>query len=273
MQTNPSGWAICWIRRVHLAQLGNTKQYEVDNLKVTVVIPTYNEAENIPKMVSALFALPIPDFNILIVDDMSPDGTGDVAEKLGSQNGGRVSVLRRPGKMGLGTAYLDGFRRALNQDAQVVVQMDADFSHPPQKVIELVDALQNCDVAMGSRYIAGGKLDDSWPVWRKALSSFGNTYARTILGMSVRDVTGGFKAWRRDTLLAMPLDKVRSNGYAFQIEMAYVAARLGYKLCEIPIFFADRRCGQSKMSTKIQVEAAVRVWQLLFQYRNLHKLK
>jgi dolichol-phosphate mannosyltransferase len=244
----------------------------VDDLKLTVVIPTFNEAENLPKMVSALFALPIPDFHVLIVDDNSPDGTGDVAEKLGGQNGGRVSVLRRPGKMGLGTAYLDGFRQALNQGAQVVVQMDADFSHPPQKVIELVDALQNCDVAMGSRYVTGGRLDDRWPLWRRALSTFGNTYARTILGMSVRDVTSGFRAWRRDTLLAMPLDRVRSNGYAFQVEMAYVAARLGFKLFEIPIYFADRRWGESKMSMKIQIEAAIRVWQLLFQYRHLHKL-
>jgi dolichol-phosphate mannosyltransferase len=246
---------------------------EVNDLQLTVVIPTYNEAENLPKLVSALFALPIPDFHILFVDDNSPDGTGDLAEKLGGQNGGRVSVLRRPGKMGLGTAYLDGFRQALNQVAQIVVQMDADFSHPPEKVVELVDALQNCDVAIGSRYIAGGKLDDRWPLWRKALSTFGNTYARTILGMSVCDVTAGFRAWRRDTLLAMPLNQVRSNGYAFQVEMAYVASRLGFKLCEIPIFFADRRWGQSKMSTKIQVEAAVRVWQLLVQYRHLHKVR
>ena len=238
-------------------------------MQLTVVIPTYNEAENLPTLVSALFALSIDDLSLLFVDDHSPDGTGDLAEQLGAQNGGRISVLRRPGKMGLGTAYLEGFRQALNQGAQVVVQMDADFSHPPQKIRELIDVLKNCDVAMGSRYIEGGKLDERWPVWRKGLSSFGNVYARTILNMPVRDVTGGFRAWRRETLLGMPLAQVRSNGYAFQVEMAYIACRLGYSFREIPIYFADRHWGQSKMSLKIQIEAAIRVWQLLYQYRHL----
>ncbi len=242
-------------------------------MHVTVVIPTYNEAENLPTLVSALFALPIADLNLLFVDDHSPDGTGDLAEQLSVQHGGRISVLRRPGKMGLGTAYLDGFRQALNQGAQVVVQMDADFSHPPQIVGELIDVLKNCDVAMGSRYINGGKLDERWPLWRKGLSSFGNIYARTILRMPVRDVTGGFRAWRRETLLGMPLDQVRSNGYAFQVEMAYIACRLGYSFCEIPIYFEDRHRGQSKMSMKIQIEAAIRVWQLLYQYRYLRAVR
>jgi dolichol-phosphate mannosyltransferase len=236
--------------------------YEVVNLQLTVVIPTYNEAENLPDLVSALFALPFPDFRLLFVDDHSPDGTGDLAEQLSAQNGGRISVLRRPGKMGLGTAYLDGFHQAL-------VQMDADFSHPPYKVVELVDALECCDVAMGSRYIAGGKVDDRWPIWRKGLSSFGNIYARFILRTPVRDITGGFRAWRRDTLLGMPLQQVRSNGYAFQVEMAFLACRLGFKFTEIPIYFADRHWGESKMSLRIQIEAAIRVWQLLYQYRHL----
>lgn len=238
-------------------------------MQLTVVIPTYNEAENLPTLVSALFALPLADFSLLFVDDHSPDGTGDLAEQLSAQNDGRISVLRRPGKQGLGTAYLDGFRQALNQGAQVVVQMDADFSHPPQKVVELIEVLKSCDVAMGSRYVYGGKLDERWPLWRKGLSSFGNIYACTRLNMQVRDVTGGFRAWRRETLLGMPLDQVRSNGYAFQVEMAYIAYRLGYSFREVPIYFADRHWGQSKMSMKIQVEAAIRVWQLLYQYRHL----
>lgn len=242
-------------------------------MHLVIVIPTYNEAENLPRLVSALFALSLPDSCLLIVDDNSPDGTADLAEALGSENGGRVGVLRRPGKKGLGTAYLDGFRHALGLGAQVVVQMDADFSHPPEKVVELLDTLTHCDVAMGSRYVPGGSLDDRWPLWRKGLSSFGNIYARTILGMPVRDATGGFRAWRRDTLLAMPLEHVRSNGYAFQVEMAYIACRLGFKFLEIPIFFADRRWGQSKMSMKIQLEAAVRCWQLLYEYRNLHAVR
>jgi dolichol-phosphate mannosyltransferase len=242
-------------------------------LPLTIVIPTYNEAENLPKLVSALFALPIPDFELLFVDDHSPDGTGDLAEQLSPQNGGRISVLRRPGKMGLGTAYLAGFSLALDQGAQVVVQMDADFSHAPQKVVDLLDALNYCDVAMGSRYVDGGRLDDRWPLWRKGLSGFGNVYARSILRMPVRDVTGGFRAWRRETLLAMPLDQVRSNGYAFQVEMAYLAYRLGFKFHEIPIFFADRHWGQSKMSIRIQIEAAFRVWQLLYHYRHLRPIR
>jgi dolichol-phosphate mannosyltransferase len=242
-------------------------------LQLTIVIPTYNEAENLPKLVSALFALPIPDFHLLFVDDHSPDGTADIAEQLSAQNGGRISVLRRPGKMGLGTAYLDGFRQALEKGAQIVVQMDADFSHPPEKVVELIDALNFCDVAMGSRYIPGGKLDDRWPFWRKSLSGFGNIYARSILCVPVQDVTGGFRAWKRGTLLAMPLDQVRSNGYAFQVEMAFLACRLGFNIREIPIFFADRHWGQSKMSIRIQIEAAFRVWQLLYQYRHLRSVR
>lgn len=235
-----------------------------------IVIPTYNEAENLPKLVSALFALPLPDLNLLVVDDNSPDGTGDLAEQLGKDNCGRVSVLRRPGKLGLGSAYLQGFSLALERGAQVIVQMDADFSHPPEKILGLIEALEGCDVALGSRYVKGGKLDETWPLWRKGLSSFGNIYARGILGVPVQDITGGFRAWRSTTLQQMPLNQVRSNGYAFQVEMAYIAYRLGFKFQEIPIFFADRHWGQSKMSTRIQIEAAIRVWQLLYQYRALH---
>ncbi len=240
-------------------------------MQLTIVIPTYNEAENLPKLVSALFALPLPETSILFVDDNSPDGTAELAEQLSAQNDGRISVLRRPGKMGLGTAYVDGFRMAIKRGAQYVVQMDADFSHPPHKVIELVEALKDFDVVSGSRYVAGGKLDERWPLWRKGLSSFGNIYARSILRLKVRDVTAGFRAWRRETLLGMPLEQVRSNGYAFQVEMAYIACRLGYRFHEIPIYFADRRWGQSKMSMKIQVEAAIRVWQLIYQYRHLRR--
>jgi dolichol-phosphate mannosyltransferase len=207
----------------------------------------------------------------LVVDDNSPDGTGQIAEDLAAQHSGCVSVLHRSGKLGLGTAYINGFRRALDENAEAIVQMDADFSHPPEKIIELLKALQTCDVAMGSRYIDGGSVDERWPFWRKGLSAFGNIYARIILGLPVHDATGGFKAWRRGTLLGMPLERVRSNGYAFQVEMAYLAHSLGYSFREVPFYFADRRWGHSKMSFQIQREAAVRVWQMRVEYRDLKR--
>jgi dolichol-phosphate mannosyltransferase len=241
-------------------------------VQLTVVIPTYNEAENLPKLVSALFDLPL-DLSLLVVDDNSPDGTGQLVEKLGQENPERISLLHRAGKLGLGTAYIAGFGKALQDGAQAIGQMDADFSHPPEKLVELMAALEDCDVALGSRYVKGGNVDERWPFWRKGLSAFGNLYSRAILGIPVRDATGGFKIWRRNTLLGMPLEKIQSNGYAFQVEMIYVACRLGFTFKEIPFYFADRRWGQSKMSFHIQREAAVRVWQMLFRYRHLKKVK
>jgi dolichol-phosphate mannosyltransferase len=233
------------------------------------VIPTYNEAENLPKLVSALFSLPIPGLNILVVDDNSPDGTGEVADALAQSQPGKFSVLHRPRKMGLGTAYIDGFQKVLADGALAVAQMDADFSHPPELLVELMAVLEHYDVAMGSRYVPGGSVDRNWPFWRKGLSSFGNFYARFILGMSVRDTTGGYRVWRREALLRMPLSRIRSNGYAFQVEMAYIACKLGYRINEIPFYFADRKWGHSKMSFRIQREAAIRVWQLPNEYREL----
>lgn len=239
-------------------------------MNITFVIPTFNEAENIPKLFSAIFALPIPDLKILVVDDNSPDGTGALAEALSVQYDRRVSVLHRPGKMGLGTAYIAGFRHALQHGAQAIGQMDADFSHPVAKICDLVAALETYDIAIGSRYVPGGSLDENWPLWRKGLSAFGNFYARTILNMPNRDVTGGFRLWRREVLSNLPLERVRSNGYVFQVEMAYISHRLGYVTREVPIHFADRRWGKSKMNFRIQAEAAVRVWQLALLYQDLH---
>lgn len=238
-------------------------------MQLTIVIPTYNEAENLPKLVSALFSLPLEAPRLLIVDDHSPDGTGQLAETLASEHAGQMSVLHRAGKLGLGTAYIHGFRQALAQGAEAIAQMDADFSHPPEKLPELLQALQTCSVALGSRYVPGGSVDLRWPVWRKSLSAFGNFYARTILGFPVRDATGGFRIWSREALNHMPLERVRSNGYAFQIEMTYLAHRLGFSFHEIPIYFADRRWGHSKMSLRIQIEAALRVWQIRLEYRDI----
>ena len=241
-------------------------------MNLRIVIPTYNEAQNLPRLVSALFELPLPDLHLLIVDDNSPDGTGKLADEFAQTHPGKVDVIHRAGKLGLGSAYINGFRWSLEHGAEAIGQMDADFSHPLDKIPVLAESLQKYDVAIGSRYVAGGRLDERWPFWRKALSSFGNVYARAILNLPIRDVTGGFKLWRRETLAGMPLERIKSNGYVFQVEMNYVASRLGFTFTEIPIYFADRRWGKSKMSFRIQAEAAVRVWKLLSLYPDLPHL-
>lgn len=237
-------------------------------MRTTVVIPTYNEAENLPALVQALLSLPVGDLRVLVVDDASPDGTGELAEALSRQEPQRVQVLHRPAKLGLGTAYIAGFRQALADGADVIVQMDADFSHSPEDIPRLLEALADCDVAVGSRYVAGGRLDERWSWWRFLLSWWANSvYARFILGLKVRDATAGFKAWRRSALEAIDLEAIRSNGYVFQVEMAYVAQRLGLRVREIPIYFEDRRIGRSKMSVPIKLEAAWRVWDIRRRHR------
>lgn len=240
---------------------------------ITVVIPTYNEAENLPKLMSALFSLPLSGLQVLIVDDNSPDGTGKLAEELSGEYNGRIEVLHRAGKLGLGTAYITGFKHALAAGADLLAQMDADFSHPTEKLVEMVKAAADADVVIGSRYVPGGKLDERWSIWRKMLSGWGNFYARTILGLPMRDVTGGFRLWKRQVLETMPLDRVRSSGYGFQVEMAYIASRLGFSFAEIPIYFADRQWGKSKMSFGIQIEAAIRVWKMLWEYHDLRPIE
>ncbi|MEW6568171.1 MAG: polyprenol monophosphomannose synthase [Chloroflexota bacterium] len=237
--------------------------------QLTVIIPTYNEAENLQPLTAELWALPIDDLRVLIVDDDSPDGTGRLADELATRNPGRMGVIHRQGKLGLGTAYITGFREALAQGAQAVAQMDADFSHRPGYLPGFLEALETYDAVFGSRYVAGGQLDERWGAGRVLLSWFGNAYARTILGLSVRDATGGFRLWRRETLLGMPLERILSNGYVFQVEMAFVARRLGYHIQELPIYFEDRRIGKSKMSFRIQAEASLRVWQVLLAHRHL----
>ncbi|MEW6401015.1 MAG: polyprenol monophosphomannose synthase [Chloroflexota bacterium] len=239
-------------------------------MKITIVTPTYNEAENLPKLVSALFTLPL-DLHVLIVDDNSPDGTGQVADDLAQTYPGRVSVLHRAGKLGLGTAYLEGFAKVLEEGTDAVVQMDADFSHDPKVLVEMAKRLESADLVTGSRYVRGGSVDERWPLWRKGLSAFANFYARTILGLPLRDVTTGYRLWRREALMKMPLDRIKSSGYIFLVEMAYLAHALGLKIAESPIYFSDRRWGKSKMSFKIQMEAALRVWQVRWHYRDLRK--
>ncbi len=240
-------------------------------MRITVVTPTYNEAENLPKLVSALFALPL-DLHVLVVDDNSPDGTGRIAEELAITYSGRMKVMHRPGKMGLRSAYLNGFQKVLGEGAQAVVQMDADFSHDPSVLVEMTKLLATYDLVLGSRYIPGGSVDVNWPAWRKGLSAFGNIYARTILNMSLHDVTTGYRVWKRETLLQMPLEHIQSSGYVFQVEMAYLADSLEFKIAEFPIYFSDRRWGKSKISLKIQLEAAIRVWQVWWGYRDLRNV-
>jgi dolichol-phosphate mannosyltransferase len=239
-------------------------------MKTIVVIPTYNEADNVRPLVATLWALPVADLSVLIVDDNSPDRTADIAEELARHHPGQIEVLRRPGKMGLGTAYKDGFRRALEQGAEAIVQMDADFSHSPSYIPQMLDRLSEYDVVVGSRYVPGGRLDERWSVWRYLLSWWANAvYTRLILRTRTRDTTAGFKAWRRETLLGIDLNRIHSNGYDFQVEMAYVTERLGYRVLEIPIYFEDRRIGRSKMSMPVKIESALRVWDILWRHRRL----
>jgi len=239
-------------------------------LQIGIIIPTYNEAENLPKLVSTLFLLPL-DLRLVIVDDNSPDGTGSVADRLAADDA-RIRVLHREGKLGLRSAYITGIHLALDEGAQAVLQMDADFSHDPARIPDMAAQLANYDLVLGSRYVPGGSVDRQWPAWRRGLSAFANFYARSILGMRLHDVTTGFRLWRRETLLGMPLDQIRSNGYVFLVEMVYLADCLEYRIGEVPIYFADRRWGQSKMSVRIQVEAAFRVWQVWSGNRRLRRL-
>jgi dolichol-phosphate mannosyltransferase len=238
--------------------------------KIMVVLPTYNEAENLPLMVEALLALPVENLNMLVVDDRSPDGTGQIADDLAEKHRGIINVLHRSNKEGLGAAYMAGFKKALGLDADYIIQMDCDFSHQPRYLPAMIKAAETADLVLGSRYVRGGGVDESWSFTRKALSWFANrVYTRTLLNMPVNDATGGFKLWRRETLIGLNLDRVRSNGYVFQVEMTYIAHRLGFRVAEIPIYFPDRERGHSKMDTNIAVEAALRTWQVMFRHHNL----
>lgn len=238
-------------------------------MKTTVVLPTYNEAENIGPMIAALLGLGLPDLTVLVVDDASPDGTGEIADHLAAERPGRVAVLHRTGPRGLGWAYIDGFRSALADDAKVIVQMDCDFSHNPADVPRLLAPIPEYDLVIGSRYIKGGSTAQDWGWERKLLSAWANFYARTILGLRIRDVTSGFRAWKRETLEGIGLDRIRSQGYILQVEMAHLCERMGFRILEVPIRFEERRRGMSKMSLLVQIEAALRVWQVRWRHGRL----
>jgi dolichol-phosphate mannosyltransferase len=228
-----------------------------------LVLPTYNEAGNIERFVEAVRAVLPPSARILIVDDNSPDGTGEIADRLAAAEPS-VSVLHRPHKEGLGPAYIAGFRRALAEGAELVVEMDSDFSHDPSHLAALLAATEQADLAIGSRYVAGGGVED-WGVVRRAISRGGSTYARFVLGLRVKDLTAGFKCFRREVLEALDLDAIESRGYAFQVEITYRTIQQGFKVIEVPIIFRDRLVGSSKIDRSVITEALWRVPLLRFR--------
>jgi dolichol-phosphate mannosyltransferase len=225
--------------------------------RTTVCLPTYDERENLEPMVRALSGVLGPEDRVLVIDDSSPDGTGAIADRLAAELDW-VDVLHRPRKEGLGRAYLDGFRRALADGAELVLELDCDFSHDPADVPRLLQASEGADLVLGSRYVRGGGTQN-WGLLRRAISRWGSLYAQVLLGLHVRDLTGGFKCYRREVLETIDLDAIRSRGYAFQIETTYRAVRAGFRVVEIPIRFTDRQVGGSKMSRSIVLEA---IWKV-----------
>lgn len=228
--------------------------------KTLVIVPTYNERENIELLLDTVFGLQVPGLAVLIVDDNSPDQTAEIVRRLMQQNPA-LFMLERPGKLGLGTAYIAGFKYALENGYDYIFEMDADLSHNPKEIPNFLEMIEDADLVIGSRYLKGVNVIN-WPLARLALSVFASQYTRIITGMPISDCTGGFKCFRRKVLEQIPLDEVRSNGYAFQIEMNFKAWKRGFKIRELPIIFTDRTVGKSKMSRKIMFEAAYMVWKL-----------
>ena len=234
--------------------------------KIVVVVPTYNERENLPVLAGQLADLNLPGLEMLVVDDNSPDGTGDIADDLAKESPERVGVLHRTVKDGLGRAYIAGITRALDEGADIVIQMDADLSHPASVIPTMVEMLRTTEagVVIGSRYVPGGSAAAEWGWHRRALSAFANVYVNAILRLHVKDATAGFKAWKADTLRWIDVASIQSNGYSFQVEMNYRTVKRGLKIAETPIRFEERTEGVSKMSLKVQLESALMPWKLLF---------
>ena len=228
--------------------------------KKLLIIPTYNERENIQKVLDIVFELGIPDLDVLIIDDNSPDGTADVVKAYQKSNP-HVKLIERPGKLGLGTAYIVGFKYALQHGYDFIFEMDADLSHDPKDIPRFLDAIKDADLVIGSRYLRGVNVIN-WPLRRLFLSVMANKYTKIVTGLPLEDSTGGFKCFRRQVLEAIPLDEIHSNGYAFQIELNFKAWKRGFRIKEIPIIFYDRTAGKSKMSKTIIFEAAFLVWKL-----------
>ncbi len=238
--------------------------------RITVVVPTYNERHNLPLLLDQLLALPLPDLHVIVVDDSSPDGTGELADKIAAQWPERIAVVHRTAKDGLGRAYVAGMTRALEDGAGTVIQMDADLSHAPSAIPVMVARLLDSDagVVIGSRYVREGRTAPDWPWYRKALSIWANMYVNAILNLGVKDATAGFKAWKGSTLRAIDLLSIQSNGYSFQVEMNFRTIRAGMGIAEVPISFSERAEGVSKMSLKVQLESARTPWRLRFRERS-----
>lgn len=227
-------------------------------MRALIVVPTYNEIENLQPLTDAITKVTSPEVEVLIVDDGSPDGTGQLADELAAKNS-RIHVLHRPKKMGLGTAYVNGFKWGLEKGFDALIEMDADFSHNPRYLPTMLASLSSSDVVIGSRYVKGGGTVN-WGIGRKILSMGGGIYSRLILGAPIRDFTGGFNGWKRKVLEAVDIPTLRSDGYSFQIELKFRAFLKGFKIVEFPIVFEDRKVGKSKMNRRIVIEALGRVW-------------
>ena len=225
-----------------------------------VIVPTFNERANLPVLTQALMAY--PNVSMLVVDDQSPDGTGALADDLARQFPGRIEVMHRTSHPGLGRSYVDGIRAVLNRPVDVICQMDSDLSHDPRHLPALIAASEHADVAIGSRYIPGGAIEN-WPLRRRALSRFANAYIRTITRLSPHDCTSGYRCWRREALAALPLDQFGADGYSFLVEMLFAASAAGLTFAEVPITFVERRLGESKLSRAVLVESAITPWRLV----------
>lgn len=223
------------------------------------MIPTFNERENLPILISQL--MQIPAVRVLVVDDSSPDGTGQVADGLAAKFSGRIDVLHRTERRGLGSAYIEGMQRALKTDTDLVAQMDADLSHDVRYLPDLIAATAGADLVIGSRYVPGGGVSN-WPIHRRLLSRFANIYVRIVTGLRIEDATAGYRCWRRDTLLALPLSTLQSSGYSFQVEMAWETVERGLRVVEVPIVFVERTQGRSKLNRSVMLESALVPWRL-----------
>ena len=223
-------------------------------------MPTYNERANLPVLVAGLMAH--PNVRVMVVDDQSPDGTGELADQLAREHPGRIEVMHRTARRGLGRSYIDGIKKAVHEPVDVICQMDADLSHDPAHLPDLIAATDRADVVIGSRYVAGGEIRN-WPMRRRLLSRFANMYIRSITRLSARDCTSGYRCWRRETLASLPLDRFISDGYSFLVEMLFVAARRGALIGEVPITFVERREGESKLSRAVLFESAITPWRLI----------
>jgi dolichol-phosphate mannosyltransferase len=230
------------------------------SLSALVIVPTYNERKNIPVLVAGLMAH--QGVRVLVVDDQSPDGTGEVAEALAREYPGRVEVMHRTGRRGFGRSYIDGIKKAIDEPVDVLCQMDADLSHDPKQLPDLIAATAHAEVVIGSRYIPGGEIVN-WPLRRRILSRVANFYIRRVTRLSARDCTSGYRCWRRSALATVPLDRFISDGYSFLVEMLFVASRSGHRIAEVPITFVERREGESKVSRAVLIESAITPWRLI----------